>query len=687
MKPFLLAAAVLLAAPGIARAEPTTIAMRDIPLGGERTLAAAAAQRFDLVGLHWRGSGSVEFRTRSLAGRWGAWRPAAPEAEDGPDHPVQPGWRIGNPYWVGASDAIAYRLRGSVTRLRAYFVWSPVDGLPPRTLSIAGSPRIIVRASWGADESIRRAPPRYAPVLQYALVHHTAGTNDYTPAESAAIVRGIEVYHVKANGWNDIGYNFLVDKYGQIFEGRYGGVDKNVIGAHAEGFNTGSTGVALLGTYTNAPPPAAAMTALASLLAWRLDIAHVDPLSTLTVSSGGNPRFPFGTPVFLRAISGHRDTGFTDCPGNALYARLSALAAQASSIGLPKLYAPTVQGAPGGPVTFRARLSTALPWTVTVTDAAGNVVNSGAGEGTDVSWTWDASDVAPVRYGWTISAGDSVTPATGFVGTAPVALALKSASAKPAAISGDGSAKQSTIAYTLTAAATVTATLTNASGHALATLFQQPVAAGRHSFTFSADGVADGRYSIELSASAGKTTVTRVVTVLVDRTVTGFTVTPSDFSPNGDGRDDSVAFSLHTNGDVHLHVELKRGAKVVAQVTDGDSAGGDQQIPWDGTIAGRRVPDGTYAAVLSSTTALGTTVQSVPLRIDTLAPRLRAISFRRLEFWTSEAARVRLVVNGRTLARSVLAGVFSFRIGRTVRRASISAEDGAGNISRALRFP
>ncbi len=302
MKTFLLAAAVLLVTPSLAHAEPTTITMREVPLRGARVLASSTTQEFDLVGLHWQGPGSVEFRTRTLAGRWSAWHPAAPEAEDGPDHPVAPGWRLGNPYWTGPSDAIAYRLRGSVSRLRAYFVWSPVDGLPPRTLSIAGSPGIIPRASWGADESIRRAPPRYAPAVQYAIVHHTAGTNDYTPSESAAIVRGIEVYHVKGNGWNDIGYNFLVDKYGQIFEGRYGGVDKNVIGAHAEGFNTGSTGVALLGTYNDSPPPAVALNALAKLLAWRLDIAHVDPLSTLTVISGGNARYPVGVPVFLRAI-------------------------------------------------------------------------------------------------------------------------------------------------------------------------------------------------------------------------------------------------------------------------------------------------------------------------------------------------------------------------------------------------
>ena len=125
---------------------------------------------------------------------------------------------------------------------------------------------------------------------RFAVVHHTAGSNAYTRAQSAAIVRGIELYHVRGNGWNDIGYNFLVDKYGQVFEGRAGGIERNVIGAHAQGFNTGSTGVAVIGNYSSAKISPAALHALAGLLAWRLDVAHVDPLSTLTWRSGGNPR-------------------------------------------------------------------------------------------------------------------------------------------------------------------------------------------------------------------------------------------------------------------------------------------------------------------------------------------------------------------------------------------------------------
>ena len=115
-----------------------------------------------------------------------------------------------------------------------------------------------------------------------------------------------------------------------------------------------------------------ARTALANLLAWRLDIAHVDPTSSLTWVSGGNERYAAGVPVVLRTVSGHRDTGFTTCPGAALYAQLRAIAQQAGAIGLPKLYAPTARGAIGGQVRFRAHLSESLPWTVTVADSTGH---------------------------------------------------------------------------------------------------------------------------------------------------------------------------------------------------------------------------------------------------------------------------------------------------------------------------
>ena len=687
MKALLLAAVAFLAAPATAAAA-ASLTVRDVPLRGERTLAAVGAPRFDLVGLHWRGPGSVEFRTRSLGGRWSAWRRAAPEAEDLPDarsNEARPalGWRLGNPYWTGPSDRIAYRLHGRVDRLRAYFVRSPESLVPPRRLSIASSPPLISRLSWGANEAIRRGPVLYAPSLQYAVVHHTAGSNSYTAAQSAAIVRGIEIYHVQGNGWNDIGYNFLVDKYGQVFEGRYGGVDRNVVGAHAEGFNTGSTGIAVLGTYGSAAPPAAARTALANLIAWRLDLAHVDPLSTLTAISGGNPRFPAGIPVTLRAVAGHRDTGFTTCPGDALYAQLGAIARQAAAAGLPKLYAPSVTGTVGGPVRFQAQLTQPLPWTVTVADASGSPVASGAGSGQVVDWTWDASVAPPGSYTWTISAGETVRAATGTLGAKPVPLSLKSVSAAPRTITpnGDGQTDASTISYTLSTAATVTATLLGPDGRQLSVLFAQPRQPGKQSFKFTAAGVPDGRYQIVLSATAGKATVTAAVAVLVDRTVRGFAVSPPAFSPNGDGVLDDVTFRFELDQAAAVRLDVAQAGATIAPVYSGELQPGPQAVSWNG--AGAR--DGKYAAVLTAVNAVGTVTHTLPFRVDTTPPRLLAVSFRRLRFRVSETSVVRLTVNGRRIARTVRAGSFSFRAG-PVRTVRISARDAAGNVSRTLRY-
>jgi hypothetical protein len=682
-------ALAFLAAPTTASAAVTMTA-RDVPLHGpQRTLAASGPSTFDLVGLHWRGLGSVEFRTRSLAGRWSGWHRAAPEAEDLPDA-LSPearaarSWRIGNPYWTGPSDRIAYRLHGRVERLRVYFVRSPEVRIPLRRLSFTGSPALVARSSWGANEAIRRAAPRYATNVQFAIVHHTAGSNSYSAAQSAAIVRGIYVYHAQGNGWNDIGYNFLVDRYGQVFEGRYGGVDRNVIGAHAEGFNTGSVGVAVLGTYGSAAPSAAARKALANLLAWRLDIAHVDPLSSLTFASGGNARFALGVPVTLRAVSGHRDTGFTTCPGAAFYSRLGAIAGEAAALGLPKLYAPTVRGDIGGQVRFRAHLTEELPWTVTVADAGGVLVGAGSGTSQEIDWTWDAATAAKGQYTWTISAGDSVRPATGTVGAKPVVLAIRSAAAVPRTITpnGDGQTDSSLISYTLTAPATVTATLRAPDGRQPSVLFSQSRRPGKHSFRFTAAGVPDGRYELMLSATDGSATVTAVVPVLVDRTVRRFAAVPPAASPNGDGVLDDLSFSFELIRAADVRLNVARSGKTIAQVYAADLSPGVQTVGWN--VSGLK--DGKYAGVLTATNDIGTVTHTAPFRIDTIAPRLRAVSFRRLRFTINEPATVRLVVNGRRITRVVRAGSFSFAAA-SVRTVRITATDAAGNVSQTLRYP
>jgi hypothetical protein len=624
----------LFAFPASAWAGQATIVSQELPIGVSRTTAGAVApSRFNMVGLHWRGSGTVLFRTHSVTGRWSPWQRAAPEDEDQPDRGapetrLRLGWRLGNPYWVGSSDRIAWRLIGDVRRVRAWYVWSPVGRSgQTRTVSLAGSPKIMTRSAWDANEAIRRHAPRYAKGVYFAIIHHTAGSNSYGPGTSPAIVRGIELYHVRGNGWNDIGYNFLVDRYGQVFEGRAGGVDRNVIGAQAEGFNTGSVGIAVIGNYATAQITPATQTALARLLAWRLDVGHIDPLGFVTWTSGGNPKYPRGVPVLLRTISGHRDTGFTSCPGTRLYARLPDLAHQVASIGLPKLYAPTVSGSLGGPVGFTARLSSAGPWVVTVRNAAGRPVARGSGTSLAVSWTWNAAAAAPGSYTWTIEAGSDTRPATGTIGRAPAPLPPPPAPASiltgltvdPAVLSpdGDGIADTTTISYTLTGRAAVTATVQNSSGTAVAALFSgQLQGVRRQSFIYAAGGLPDGTYVLTVSAAGEDGRIgSLAVPFAVDRTLSGLSLTTQLMTPNGDGVDDSLGIGFSLTVSATVTVQIEQAGVVTASVFAGQLPAGTSQVFWDGTTAAGSAPDGSYEAAVIVNGLFGVTRHATPFTI------------------------------------------------------------------------
>ena len=657
----LIGLALVLPAPAAASSQDATIVARNVPLAGERSLAASTPpQRFNLVGLHWRGPGSVQFRTRSLDGRWAAWQDAAPEAEDQPDAGTgerarTSAWRLGNPWWVGPSNRIEYRLRGRVTKLRAFFVWSPDAGVPARRLQAAGRPAIVPRSGWKADESIRRASPSFASGVRLALVHHTAGANGYTAAQAPAIVKAIQLYHVKGNGWNDIGYNFLVDRFGTVYEGRYGGIERNVVGAHAEGFNTGSVGVALLGEYSSLAVAAGARDALARLLAWRLDVAHVDAATTQSFISGGNARYPAGLPVFLRTVSGHRDTGFTDCPGTALYNLLTGLGASAAKIGLPKLYAPTVTGTVPGQVRFRARLSAPMPWVVDVADSAGVTVASGFGATQDVDWSWDATALPPGSYTYAIRSEDgAVTPASGTVGAAgDVALVVGGLATDPETVSpnGDEAADLTTITYTLTAPANVTVTLRDAAGAAVATIAPKKwKRAVEHAVRFDPQALPDGIYTVEVSAVAtGGRQATSSTQLNVTRTLGRVTATRAVFSPNADGRADRIAFSFELDGPADVRLRILRDGKWVATPFTGPLDRGVRTVEWDGAKRVGRLLDGSYEAVVEATDAIATSKLAVPFGADTRKPQVKIVQRFPLRVWVSEPSRLTLRFGARSL--------------------------------------
>ncbi len=187
---------------------------------------------------------------------------------------------------------------------------------------IGARPRIVTRRGWGADEGLRERDFSYTKTVKAAFVHHSASGNNYRCAQASSVIRSIYRYHVKSSGWRDIGYNFLVDRCGNIYEGRAGGVAKPVTGAHTLGFNSRSMGIAVLGSFGSANPPAAAVKAVARLTAWKLGLHGANPRGKTYLTSGGGNLYRKGKNVRLNVISGHRDGFATECPGRKLYAKL-----------------------------------------------------------------------------------------------------------------------------------------------------------------------------------------------------------------------------------------------------------------------------------------------------------------------------------------------------------------------------
>lgn len=308
----------------------------------------AVAFPVDFLGVVWDGPGAGAAGAAGVAVRfrhddvWGGWQPVE---EDGAEAPGQFGSAL-----VPAGDADAYDVRGipaGAAHARAVAINTtdgPLVEVGRRRAGAAhAAPPCRSRADWGADERLMTWAPEYHPV-QVLTVHHTATVNGDT--DPAATVRAIYRYHAVDRGWGDIGYQYLVDGSGVVYEGRWSGPSQScltgggdgsdfghddagagVTAAHVGGMNSGNLGVALLGTYTSVAPPDAQRSALAeevSLLAGRhgldpqrLDTAYVNPVSGATRT--------------VPTVSGHRDWEATECPGGALYALLPSIRADAAA--------------------------------------------------------------------------------------------------------------------------------------------------------------------------------------------------------------------------------------------------------------------------------------------------------------------------------------------------------------------
>jgi len=204
----------------------------------------------------------------------------------------------------------------------------------------AVGPRVITRAQWGAPA--QACKPDVAPALVGAAVHHTAGSNSYgSVAQAMQQIRNDAIYHIKGRGWCDLGYNFVVDKWGNIYEGRALSMTQAVVGAHAGGFNTGTVGVAMLGTY-NAAPSAATKRSVAQIIGWRLGSYGVDPKTSMSYHTGGvagdGARY-HNQNVRLPRVFGHGQVWLTSCPAAGGYAALPSIRTMASTFSYPQRYA------------------------------------------------------------------------------------------------------------------------------------------------------------------------------------------------------------------------------------------------------------------------------------------------------------------------------------------------------------
>ncbi|WP_208647982.1 peptidoglycan recognition protein family protein [Streptomyces tirandamycinicus] len=249
---------------------------------------------------------------------------------------------------------------------------TPTVSVPPAPPSTAPQPPITSRASWGADESISPEEPGYLPgeKIKAVVVHHTAESNSYTCEQAPAVVRGIYAYHVQQLGWKDLGYNFLVDKCGTVYEGRKGGVDRPVMGAHAYGFNSETTGISVLGTYTDTAPSQAAMVSVARIAAWKLGQYGVDPAGTTTLTAGAGGRnytgktWAGGAQLSFPVIHGHRDGYNTQCPGDAFYGELGRLRSWAGG-PVSGLAITSITGAGVSGTTYYTKASVTVNWSAT----------------------------------------------------------------------------------------------------------------------------------------------------------------------------------------------------------------------------------------------------------------------------------------------------------------------------------
>jgi hypothetical protein len=434
----------------------------------------APGERFVLAGVQWAApvATQIEMRARRRDGRWSPWAQASVRGHE-PDRPGSTSAQYGEPLWFGPADEVQLRSATAVSGVRLHFVAADapngpaivgaathpyITDAPYQLVDVnlpagPGQPPIIARSAWAGQRHPPASGPYYG-AINLAFVHHTENPNGYSPGQVPAMLVAIYDYHRFTRGYFDIAYNFIIDAWGRIWEARAGGVDEPVVGAHAGGYNSVSTGIAILGTFSFAQPPAAAVAALQKLLAWKLALHGVPSLGKVRVEV--NPSDAFYTPfapgqrVLLPRIAGHRDGDMTSCPGDELYRRLpvvrTKVSGQAGPLYALELAASQTTIASGAAVTITGSYAQTLPQPAAPQAGAPLQIQSLGGDGvltTLATVTTDPNGAFATTLPFARSAvlralhGSSPASVSNLVviGVTP-ALTLALASASPVRVSG-----------------------------------------------------------------------------------------------------------------------------------------------------------------------------------------------------------------------------------------------------------
>ncbi len=640
-----------------------------------------------------RGRQRARSQGRSLGGGRGhVHDPAAGDGHAHGESPVADAWQS-LPMWVGDATHLQLAARdGHVDAIEVTYVNSSgtarasdraarrvqqtaaqlLGEAAPDAAAAPSQPAITRRSGWGANESLRRGNPSYATRLVAGTVHHTVNANSYACSQGPALVRSIYASHI-SQGWNDIGYNFLGDRCGRIYEGRFGGIDRPVIGAHALGFNTGTVGVAVIGNFQGASPTSASTTALRNLLSWRLDVDHVNPVHRFGMRSqaAANTRYPAGAVATVHGVFGHQDVFATACPGTGLSSQLSTLRSQVWSHGGAKLARPRQQARSNevGQLTdllVQADGNRTLSWELRVERIdTGQVLLRRTASGRNFSSRWDGQAGGQRYESWNVrwrlnatAGGSRAREYVQRVGSAPPPpLEMRNRGRSPALMTptGDGVGEVLQWRWASNVGGTFSTVAVDAAGiqHPLETAATYP--AGTRTFRWNGElpsgPAADGRWFLQMTGTdtRGNTATARSATFVIDRTL-GLGPIRRYLAPTGNRRNERLPVRVRVTGATpDLDVRIVRGNGRLVEVLHSGPAT-DLTRNWvlgRTTPSGSPLPDGNYdvvATATSATTPTRTLTRRHRFTVDTRPPRIRRAVARPNGFTgicTNEPIRVR----------------------------------------------